>query len=88
MHWEEIPRTVSVTRLISPYNAVYRQKEGEMTYPSSRQDTDDELRLCLGSITSLGEGFAKSQLDASGVRVRIHDGGIAVANSHLQSESK
>ena len=79
---------MSVTRLISPYNAVYRQREDEITYPSSRQDADDELRLCLGCIPSLGESLAKSQLDAGGVGVRIHDGRIAIANSHLQSESR
>ena len=59
-----------------------------MTYPGSWQDADNELRLCLGSITSLSKSLAKSQLDTSGVGVRIHDRRIAIANSHLKSESK
>ena len=59
-----------------------------MTYPGSWQDADNELRLCLGSITSLGESLAKSQLDPSGIGIRVHDRRIAIANSHLQSESK
>ena len=77
-----------MTRFISPYNAVYFQKDKTTMYPSSWQDADDELRLGLGSVTSFGEGLAKSQLDASGIGVRIHDRGVTISNRHLQSERK
>ena len=85
MHCEEMPRTVSVIRLISPYKAVYRQPRNKEIYPSSRKNADDELRLCLGSIASLGESLTKSHLNTRSIGPSMHNRRISIANVHLPS---
>ena len=72
-----------MTRLISPYKADNSQKGHKGEYPSGGQDANEELRLSFGCIAGFGEGLAKRHLNTCGMRVRIHHGRRAIANSHL-----